>query len=258
MVLSLSPSALLLTASLAASSVGAYRAGAQDAEFDAMECRTALKAALAQNKVWQDRYHAETAANNAMAVKVGILSAEASAAREEALQLRQRAEVTGVPATTAVLESRLLDAINDLRLTRAGQAAAQDRLHQLVECAQAMLQPGAAEIPAVRAALESALVAAMAPSDVHSADEAFTATSRIESSRIVSIKPEQRLLLINAGQRAGLKPGTPLRIYRNDRPLASAVVVEVRNSLSGSVVTALEGEEFPQVGDTLRLLSESN
>ena len=94
MVLSLSPSALLLTASLAASSVGAHRAGAQDAQFDAMECRTALKAALAQNQVWQDRYNAETAANNAMAVKVGILSAEASAAREEALQLRQRAEVT--------------------------------------------------------------------------------------------------------------------------------------------------------------------
>ena len=258
MGLSLSPSSLLLSASLAASSVGVCRAGAQDAQFDAMECRTALKAALAQNKVWQDRYHAETAANNAMAVKVGILSAEASAAREEALQLRQRAEVTGAPSTTAVLENRLLDAINDLRLTRAGQAAAQDRLHQLVECAQAMLQPGAAEIPAVRAALESALVAAAALPDADSSDESTTPASRIESSRIVSIKPEQRLLLINAGQRAGLKPGTPLRIYRNDRPLASAVVVEVRNSLSGSVVTALEGEEFPQVGDTLRLLSELN
>ena len=238
--------------------MGVCRAEAQDAQFDAMECRTALKAALAQNKVWQDRYHAETAANNAMAVKVGILSAEALAAREEALQLRQRAEVTGAPATTAVLESRLLDAINDLRLTRADQAVAQDRLHQLVECAQAMLQPGAAEIPTVRAALESALVAATAVPDSNSSDEVLTAASRIESSRIVSIKPEQRLLLINAGQRAGLKPGTPLRIYRNDRPLASAVVVEVRNSLSGSVVTALEGEEFPQVGDTLRLLSESN
>lgn len=258
MVLSLSPFSLLLSASLAVSSVGVCRAGAEDAQFDAMECRTALKAALAQNKVWQDRYHAEMAANNAMAVKVGILSAEASAAREEAVQLRQRAEVTGAPATTAVLESRLLDAINDLRLTRAAQAAAQDHLHQLVESAQAMLQPGAAEIPTVRAALESALVAATALPDSSSSDDPVTAPSRIESSRIVSIKPEQRLLLINAGQRAGLKPGTPLRIYRNDRPLASAVVVEVRNSLSGSVVTALEGEEFPQVGDTLRLLSESN
>ncbi len=258
MVLSLSSSSLLLSASLAVSSVGVYRAQAQDVQFDAIECRTALKAALAQNKVLQDRYTAETAANNAMAVKVGILSAEASAAREEALQLRQRAEVTGAPATTAVLETRLLDAINDLRLTRASEAAAQERLHQLIECAQAVLQPGAVEIPAVREALESALVAATALADADSSVEPVAGSSRIESSRIVSIKPEQRLLLINAGQRAGLKPGTPLRIYRNDRPLASAVVVEVRNSLSGSVVTALEGEEFPQVGDTLRLLSESN
>ena len=258
MVLSLSSSSLLLSASLAVSSVGVYGAQAQDAQFDAIECRTALKAALAQNKVLQDRYHAETAANNAMAVKVGILSAEASAAREEALQLRQRAEVTGAPATTAVLESRLLDAINDLRLTRASVAAAQESLHQLIECAQAVLQPGAVEVPAVREALESALVAATALADADSSVEPVAGSSRIESSRIVSIKPEQRLLLINAGQRAGLKPGTPLRIYRNDRPLASAVVVEVRNSLSGSVVTALEGEEFPQVGDTLRLLSESN
>ena len=57
--------------SLAASSVGVYRAQAQDTQFDAIECRTALKAALAQNKVLQDRYTAETAANNAMAAKKG-------------------------------------------------------------------------------------------------------------------------------------------------------------------------------------------
>jgi hypothetical protein len=60
---------------------------AQETAFDAAEARTALKAALAQNKDLQDRLAAEKAANSAMAIKVGILSSEATIAREELADL---------------------------------------------------------------------------------------------------------------------------------------------------------------------------
>lgn len=244
----------LLPALLAAAVVCVPGADGQDAAIEAVEARTALKAALAQNQELQERLSEEKAANDAMAVKVGILSSEAAAAREELAQLVRRAEAVGPAADTRGLEQRVLDALNDLRLTREAQLQTEERLHRLAEAAQAFLAADAETAPALRAPLESALLAATEPAP--SADPE-PSPSRIETSRVVSVKPDQRLLVINAGRLAGMKPGTPLRIYRNDRPLASAVVVEVRHALSGSLITRLEGDEFPQVGDTLRLLSDT-
>jgi hypothetical protein len=244
-----------LPALLAAAVVCAPLADGQDASFDAVEARTALKAALAQNAELQQRLAEEKAANNAMAVKVGILSSEAASAHQELAEVKRRAEAAGPAGDTRGLEQRVLDALNDLRLTRDVQAGTESRLHQLVEAVQAYLAADAETAPSLRAPLEAALAAAASPAP--SADPA-PSPARIESSRVVSVKPDQRLLVVNAGRLAGMKPGTPIRIYRNDRPLASAVVVEVRSALSGTLVTQLEGEEFPQVGDTLRLLSDAN
>ena len=246
-----------LPALLAAAVACAPLAGGQDPAFDAAEARTALKAALSQNAELQERLAAEKTANNAMAVKVGILSAEASAAREELSDIKRRAEAVGPAGDTRGLEQRVLDALNDLRLTRELQAATQDRLHQLAEAVQAYLIADAETAPVLRVSLQEALASATAPAPAATLESA-PSPARIESSRVVSVKPDQRLLVVNAGRLAGMKLGTPLRIYRNDRPLASAVVVEVRSALSGTLVTQLEGEEFPQVGDTLRLLSDAN
>ena len=247
-------SAVALSAWVAAGSTLVPWSRASEDAFAAAECRTALKAALAQNESLQARVSAERLANNAMAVKVGILSAEAGEVRAEVASLRQRVEATAAPAGVAVLEQRLLDALNDLRLMRERQLATEERLLRLSDAVSAYLQAGPSESSAVRVSVEQAL--AEPPAAPSSA--AAASSLRIESSQIVSVKPEQRLLVVNAGQRAGLKAGTPLRIYRNDRPLASAVVVEVRPNLSGSLVTQLEGDEFPQVGDSLRLLSETH
>ena len=244
-----------LPALLAGVLMGAPQARGQDAAFDAAEAQTALKAALALNQELQERLTTEKAANDAMAVKVGILSAEASTVRDELAELRRRAEAVGPAGDTRGLEQRVLDALNDLRLTREARRASEDRLLRLTEATQAYLHAGVDAEPALRITLEQALAVALEV-DGKAEDASASSPVRIESSRVVSVKPDQRLLVVNAGRLAGMKTGTPLRIYRNDRPLASAVVVEVRPSLSGSLITKLEGDDFPQVGDTLRLISE--
>jgi hypothetical protein len=244
----------LLPALLAAAVVCAPGAAGQDAAIEAVEARTALKAALAQNQELQERLSEEKAANDAMAVKVGILSSEAAAAREELAEVMRRAEAVGHATDTRGLEQRVLDALNDLRLTREANLQIEERLHRLAEATQAFLAADAETATALRIPLEVALLAS---TEAAPSSDPDPSASRIETSRVVSVKPDQRLLVINAGRLAGMKPGTPLRIYRNDRPLASAVVVEVRHALSGSLITRLEGDEFPQVGDTLRLLSDT-
>jgi hypothetical protein len=233
---------------------GVSRAAAADPAFDAAEARTALKAALAQNTELLEKLAQERSANNAMAVKVGVLSAAAESAQADLAEMRRRAEALGPATDTRGLEQRVLDSVNDLRLTREAQTTTEARLMQLAEAAQAYLAAAPDQAATLKAPLEAALASALDPA-THVAPTPSTA--RIETSRVVSVKPDQRLLVVNAGRQAGLKPGTPLRIFRNDRPLASAVVVEVRSALSGTLITQLEGEEFPRVGDTLRLLSDA-
>jgi hypothetical protein len=192
---------------------------------------------------------AEKEAGNAMAAKLGAVTAELAAARDELAQLKLRVEALGPATDTRALEKRLLDSLNDLRLLKSDADALDARLKALAEATTSFLLASDEQKPALRPAVESALAAARA----EPAEAGAPAPVRIESSQVVSVKPEQRLIVINAGQRSGMKVGTPLRLYRNDRPTASAVVVDVRANISGGLVTRVEDAGFPKVGDTLRI-----
>jgi hypothetical protein len=239
----------LLAFAVAVSLGGARTAAAQQGSFDIVETQTALKAALAELKDLRAQLATEKEAGQAMAAKLGAVTAEAAVLRDELAQLKTRAEAVGAGVDPRGLERKLLDALNDLRILKTENESLDSRLKTVAEAASAYLHAFDEQRVELRPALEKAL--ALASSTVTEA--AGGAAVRIESSQVVSVKPEQRLIVVNAGQRSGLKVGTPLRVYRNDRPTASAVVVDVRPTIAGSLVTEVEGDEFPKVGDTLRI-----
>jgi hypothetical protein len=71
---------------------------------------------------------------------------------------------------------------------------------------------------------------------------------------VVSLKPDLGLVVVGAGERDGMRVGTPLRLFRGDQPVATAIVIDVRQKLAGALLTAnLAGGEQPvRVGDTAR------
>ena len=60
------------------------------------------------------------------------------------------------------------------------------------------------------------------------------------------------LIILNIGKKSGVRVGMPLRILRADQLIGSALVVDVRESITGAVLQkiAAEGEDV-KVGDRI-------
>lgn len=241
-------SALALSGLLACGGAGtAVGQGIEQAEAE-----TALKAALRQVRELQAQLERETVAREAMAAHAAESAAELERVRGELAELRLRVEAFGpdIFSRERGLDQRLLDAASDLRLSEEAREELTGRLHALCEAAVAYLHAPAAEQPALRDRLQQALVEASPAPEA----PGEPLPRRIEHSAVVSTRPDQHLIVLDAGAGAGLKVGTPLRVFRDDRPVASALVLDVRPRISGALVTRLASQQdFPKVGDRLRI-----
>jgi hypothetical protein len=229
------------------------RARAQ-AAFETAEAQTALKAALGQIKELEAKLDRERQAGEAMAARAAAAGVEAKSLGDELEKLRVQSEALGPGLGDGrALDRRLLDAVNDLRLAHEENRKLSESLVRLSEAVMNYLRAPADQQTAARKAVESVLADAAGRQHGGSSEESAPA-SRIESSQVVSAQPAQKLVVINAGEKAGLKIGTPIRFYRNDRPVASALIVDVRERISGALVTNTPlPEDFPKVGDSLRI-----
>ena len=69
-------------------------------------------------------------------------------------------------------------------------------------------------------------------------------------ARVVSIDSESGLLVLNIGEDQGTRIGTHYRLFRGDQAYGTVIVADVRRSIAGAFVEALEPESGPvRVGD---------
>jgi hypothetical protein len=54
---------------------------------------------------------------------------------------------------------------------------------------------------------------------------------------VVSWKSDLGLAVINAGKESGVRMGAPLHIMREDKSIASGLVVDVRDRIAGILIT---------------------
>lgn len=67
--------------------------------------------------------------------------------------------------------------------------------------------------------------------------------------RVLDANQELGLVALDAGARAGLKPGLSVAVVREGAVIARARIVEVRERVSGARVEALATSRFPDAGD---------
>ncbi len=234
--------AFTLLAAAALAACGVVRAG----DLETLESKTALNGALSQVKELKVALAQERKANAQIAAALAESNEKLIVAQEAARRADLQTQAD-LPDDTKALQTRLLDALNDLRLAREENRAARQQQNALAEAVTAYLAADDASRELCLKRLQTQLAALTAPT------EAGTTVQPIERSQLVAVKEDKRLLVLNTGRDAGSKVGTPFRIYRNDKPIASAVVVDVRPSVSGALILENFGEETPAVGDTIRL-----
>ena len=157
------------------------------------------------------------------------------------------------------LEQRLLNAVRDLALVRDEKEKIAERLVGLSETVLLYMKSATVADAQVRLELESQLRAAneaaqadkLGKSD-HGQPPEPEAT--LTNARVVSLKDDLSLIVVNVGNHDGVKVGMPFQIVRDHRFVARARVVDVRERISGAIIEEYSSnEQKVKVGDGVRV-----
>lgn len=231
------------------------------ADAESVEIRE-LKAALAmsQEQLASARADAAIAEQrrkellSSLSESVRVSEEQVARARETELQL-QAFGVDLLAKNENGLEQRLLKAVRDLDISQQELEALTSQLHRLSESFLNYLAATPEAPESARSSAEASIASAgELMAGISKAGEEV-APGDLSDSQIVSIEPEIGLIVLDAGRRAGLRVGTPISVLKEDQPIYSAMIIDVRDSISGAVLQDQLAETATvAVGDGVKLL----
>ena len=172
---------------------------------------------------------------------------ETLSAEYERLRLQTEAlGLAGLKPELRPLQERLLAAVSDYRLADRRAKELTERVVSLSEASLALLSDPQDKISRDRlqqelAAANQSLVAAKAETDA--------APTPLESAKVISLKNDLGLAVINTGAESGLRLGTPMRLVRGEKIVATGLVVDVRSRIAGLLMTSTSSAGALKVGD---------
>lgn len=224
---------------------------AQDGAGESLEIRE-LKAALAVSQTQLAEAESQRKALvEGLAEAVRVSEEQMLEARETKLKL----QAFGVDLFTKEensIEQRLLKAVRDLDISQQEGARRETALHELSEAFLKYIQATSDAPEAERSAAQNAINQASA---AMAAPVERVASGDISDSQVVSFDSGIGLVVFDAGRQEGLRVGTPIVVLRDDEPIYSAMIVDVRDSISGALLQEKVADiSDVAVGDGIRLL----
>ena len=58
----------------------------------------------------------------------------------------------------------------------------------------------------------------------------------LAEAKVITVKKDFNLVVVDVGKNQGLLIGTPVKIHRKDRVVGSAIVIDVRDAVSGAII----------------------
>lgn len=195
--------------------------------------------------------------------KIRLLSQSLSQANIESeilkrqnISLLEKIEVLGLNSVSLdpkSLESKLLSSVSEVRLLKDNASKALNGITSLSESLQVLLKTTKDINPQVRLNLEIELrntLNILSSSDIK---DKIHLTS-LNEARIIDIQGNTELIVANVGASNGVKLGMTFSILRNNKKIASAYVIDVREKISGAMIQNLTSESVPvENGDILQV-----
>ena len=243
--------AMLLLAASVSGACGVRAQQAFDKNIEVQELQSTLLIAGERAKALETQLAAAREQNAALVQSTAAANAEADQLRESYEKLRGLLEGLGIGAlenSTDQVQERLLTALSDLRLADDQKKKSSEALMTLAEATLAFVKTAQSTDEAAKKNLESAIEKTEAALRGHKADE--SPAKSLHEARVVSLKAELGVAVLDVGTRDGVKAGMPFEIYREDKPIAKVLITEVRKSVSGAVIQEIMNDRDPvQVGD---------
>ncbi len=245
---------LLLTLLAAAMGSAGVCRGQQQGGFELLELKTTLEASARKINDLETQLAAQKAQQAALSQSLASANTQTAQAKESYERLRSLLEGLGITALEGSgdqVRERLIAALSDLKLLNEQKKKLTDSLVSLSEAslAYAKATPSADNNASRRldetlASVESTVRAASASG---AGDESQI---DLHQAKVLSIKPEIGVGVLNVGSKDGVRVGMPFSIYREDQPIAKVLVVDVRKSAAGVVVQEiLNSKDSIKVGD---------
>jgi len=245
--------ALLLIAGLAACACD-VKAQQFDGKIELLELQTTLQVAHTRILELEKQLSAAKEQTTSLSTSAAAANAESSQLKESYEKLRGLLEGLGIGAleTSAdQVQNRLLTALSDLRVLDGQKRQVSESLVALAEASMIFAKTAQSSDEEARKGLDKALESSdriLRSASVGAADPVVVKS--LHDSRVVSMKSELGVAVLDVGAKDGVKPGMPFEIYREDKPVAKVIVTEVRAGVSGAIVQELMNNADPvKVGD---------
>ncbi len=240
--------------------------GQQDAERGVEELQqdeTAYELVIEQLEKKLDEANLE---NDLLSEKVGQLQntvrelasslTEAKSELEELTENYKQAlvnlELLGTTFSDEELRERLIKAASDLRLTAEEKEKLATALVAVSDAVEAYMKNAVNDDAQARLGVETALRGADEALGLAFSDDLTEKT--LAEAKVITVKKEFNMVIVDVGSRQGLRVGTPVKIQRRDRMIGSALVIDVRDTVSGAIVLELnDPNESIKVEDAVRV-----
>ncbi len=192
-----------------------------------------------------------------LAESVRVSEEQTFAARD----VQEKMEAFGVDlfnSSKDSLEQRLLKAVRDLDILRQENERQRKALHGLSEAFLKYLAATPEAKENVRGEAEESI--ARAGKALNALVDNDPLVKRLEKSHVVSFDSKIGLVVIDAGRKSGVLVGTPIIIEHEEEPIYTAIIVDVRDNISGALLQESVGDSSTvKPGDRVRpLATEKN
>jgi hypothetical protein len=216
---------------------------------------------LAQTKDLRKQLSIEQESVKALTSSLAESNAEAELFRRKYSELELRMEALGLASANkdrAKLEQRLLAAVSDLQLAQKERDEYRDQMLRLNEAMLRYLKTSQSDDARARMDVETQLRSTN-QLVTRSANAPDLPQPSLMDGSVISVKDEWSFVVINLGEKQGVKIGMPMRVMRDDRKIATLRVVDVRQKICGAVIQEMDSEkEKIKVGDRLQVDTQSN
>ncbi|MEY2531223.1 MAG: hypothetical protein QOI96_1308 [Verrucomicrobiota bacterium] len=213
-------------------------------------------ALLAQNEEVRRQLSIQQESVKTLTMSLAESNAEAELFRRKYSELKLRMEALGLESANkdrAKLEQRLLTAVSDLQLTHKERDEFRDQMLRLNESMLRYLKTSQGGDAQARMDMETQLRRTNEIA-TRSTTAPQSAQPSLMDGSVISVKDEWSFVVVNIGEKQGVKIGMPMRVMRGDRKIATLRVVDVRQRISGAVIQEMDWEkEKIKVGDRLQV-----
>ena len=150
-------------------------------------------------------------------------------------------------------EEQLANAANDFRLVEEQKNKIAHALLNLSDAVEAFMATATSEDEAAKASVTKSIKDGEIALGLILQEDRFEEKSIVEA-QVISVNKDYNLAVIDVGTRHGLRVGTPVSFHRKDRTIGTALVIDVREAISGAVFIDLtDPNDQIIVGDSMRI-----